>query len=292
MVELDLEQCEQQTRDMELQIDRDKDKQGSETLAGRGNIGLQSQISELEMMSKQKDEQLLTLEMKFEDNEKESLSRVENLTVQINNLVADMESLRTQKAQLEEHIAVKGDEALTQVKSLMDQINTLQLELESLHSQKAELEVQLESKTQAISDQLIEIEKAKEEIVSKTEHQQRVLQENEGLLTQMKELELEVNSLRNQKGELEEDLRTKIEDNGQLREENTGLQSQISELEMILKQKQEELLTLTKNFEDNEKESLSRVENLTKQINNLIVDMRERTVEGGKYRTAIPNFRT
>ncbi|XP_039062196.1 COP1-interactive protein 1-like isoform X2 [Hibiscus syriacus] len=269
-LELELEQLRTTNRDMELQIEN---KASEVKQLGEVNIRLQSQISELEMMSKQREEELLTLSKKFEDNEKESMSRVENLTIQISDLVADLESLRTQKAQLEEHIALKSDEASTEVKSLMDQINTLQLEMESLHSQKAELEVQLESKTQAISDYVIEIEKAKEEILIMTEDQQRVLQENEGLLTQTKELELEVNYLRNQKGELEEDLRTKIEEDGQLREENRVLQSQILELEMISKTRHEELSTLTMKFEDNKKESLSRVENLTLQINNMVADM-------------------
>ncbi|XP_022761036.1 paramyosin, long form-like [Durio zibethinus] len=304
---------------MELQIEN---KASEAKQLGEQNMGLQFQISKLEVMSKNREEELLSLTKKLEDNEKESLSRAENLTVQINNLLVDMESLRTQKAQLEEHIVFKGDEASTEIKSLMGQINTLQQELESLHGQKAELEVQLERKTQAISDYEIDIEKAKEEIVSKTKDQQRDLQEKEGLLAQVKGLEFEVSSLKNLKGELEEDLRTKMEENGQRREENVGLQvqikeveaqvtsleleleslqatnrdmelqienkaseskqlgeqnmglqSQISELEVMSKKREEELLSLTKKFEDNEKESLSRVENLTVQINNLLVNM-------------------
>ncbi|MBA0616102.1 hypothetical protein Godav_016178 [Gossypium davidsonii] len=159
-LELELEQLRATNREHVLQIEN---KASEAKQLGEVNIGLQSQISKLEMMSKNREEELLTLAKKFEDNEKESLSRVENLTVQINNPLADMESLRTQKAQLEEHIAVKDDEASTQVKSLMDQINNLQQELESLQSQKAELEVQLESKTRAIFDHVIKIENAKED---------------------------------------------------------------------------------------------------------------------------------
>ncbi|XP_039062199.1 COP1-interactive protein 1-like isoform X3 [Hibiscus syriacus] len=273
-----------QTKELELEVNYLRNQKGEleEDLRTKieedgqlreENRVLQSQILELEMISKTRHEELSTLTMKFEDNKKESLSRVENLTLQINNMVADMESLRTQKARLEEHIVVKGDEASTQVKSLMDQINTLQQELGSLNDQKAELEVQLERKNQDISDYVIEVEKTKEEIVSKTEDQLRMVQEKEGFLTQINKLEFELNSVKNQKGELEEGLRTKIEEDGKLREENTALQSQISELEMISKQRQEELLILTNNFEDKEKESLSRVENLTMQINNLLVDM-------------------
>ncbi|XWS48833.1 hypothetical protein CRYUN_Cryun13aG0110500 [Craigia yunnanensis] len=123
-LELKLESLRATNRDMEVQIEN---KASEAKQLEEQNIGLQSQISELDEMI------------------------VENLTVQINNLLVDMESLRTQKAQLEEHIGFKSDEATTQVKSLMDQKNTFQQELESLHGQKAELEMQLDRKIRAIS---------------------------------------------------------------------------------------------------------------------------------------------
>lgn len=72
-----------------------------------------------------------------------------------------MKRLRTQKANMEEYIVFRSDEASTCIKSLMDQLNTLQQELESLHSQKAELELQLERKTRTISDYVTDIEKVK-----------------------------------------------------------------------------------------------------------------------------------
>ncbi|XP_022721085.1 interaptin-like [Durio zibethinus] len=269
-LELELELLRATNRDMEVQMEN---KASEAKQLGEQNIGQQSQISELEMMSKKKEEELLTLTKKFEDNEKESLSRVENLTVQINNLLVNEEFLSTQKAQLEEYIVFRSDEVLTQVKSLMDQINTLQQELEALHSQKAELEVQLDRKTQAISDYVIEIEKAKEEAVSKTEDHQRVLQEKEGLLAQTKDLEFEVNSLKNQKGELEGELRTKIKENNQLREEKVGLQGQIFELEKTLAERELEFTALQEKHASAENETSSQLTALLVQVNNFLQEL-------------------
>ncbi|XP_022739062.1 myosin-1B-like [Durio zibethinus] len=265
-LEIEVESFRATNRDMEVQIEK---KASEAKHLEEQNIGLQSQISELEMMSKKREEELLTLTKKIEDNEKESLSREENLTVQINSLLVDMESLHTQKAQLEEHIVFKSDEASTQVKSLMDQIYTLQKELETLHSQKAELEVQLGRKTQAISDYVIEIEKAKEEIVSKTEDQRKVLKEKDGLLAQIKDLEFEVNSLKNQKGELEEELRTKIEEYGQLREEKLGLQGRTVELEKTLAERSLEFTALQEKHATAENKTSSQLTALVVQVNNL-----------------------
>ncbi|KAK6274639.1 hypothetical protein POUND7_004348 [Theobroma cacao] len=275
-LELELASLRATNRDLEVQIEN---KAAEVKQMGEQKIGLQSQISELEMMSKKREDELLILTKKFADNEKESLSRVENLTVQINNLLVDMESVRTQKSQLEEHIVFKSDEASNQVKSLMDQINRLQQELEFLHSQKAELEMQLERKTQAISDYAIEIEKAKEEIVSKTEDQQRVLQEKEGLVAQTKDLEFEVNSLKNQKGELEQELRTKIEENGQLREEKVGLQGQIFELEKTLAETGLEFTALQEKHASAENELREEKVGLQGQIFELEKKLAERGLE-------------
>ncbi|PPE00563.1 hypothetical protein GOBAR_DD02416 [Gossypium barbadense] len=147
-LEQELELLRTTNRDMEVQIEN---KAIEAKHLAEQNVGLQSKISEPEMVSQKREKELLTLTKKLEDNE--------NLTVQTNNLLLDMKRLRTQKANMEEYIVFRSDEASTCIKSLMDQLNTLQQELESLHSQKAELELQLERKTRTISDYVTDIEK-------------------------------------------------------------------------------------------------------------------------------------
>ncbi|KAL4333373.1 hypothetical protein GQ457_07G007400 [Hibiscus cannabinus] len=173
-LKLELESFQATSRDMVVQIEN---KASEAEQLGEQNIGLQSRISELEIMSKKREEELLTLTQKLQDDQKEPLSRVENLTVKMNNLLSDVESLHAEKAQLEERMVFRSDEASTQVQSLMDQINTLQLELETLHCQKAELELELEREKQESMERLNERENQKLELESQINNQQRMLEE-------------------------------------------------------------------------------------------------------------------
>ncbi|KAK8521600.1 hypothetical protein V6N12_031494 [Hibiscus sabdariffa] len=173
-LKLELESLQATSRDMVAQIEN---KASEAEHLGEQNIGLQSRISELEIMLKKREEELLTLTKKLQDDQKESLSRVENLTVKMNNLLSDVELLHAEKVQLEERMVFKSDEASTQVQSLMDQINTLQLELESLHCQKAELELELEREKQESMERLNERENQKLELERQINNHQRMLEE-------------------------------------------------------------------------------------------------------------------
>ncbi|XP_021910871.1 LOW QUALITY PROTEIN: golgin subfamily A member 6-like protein 22 [Carica papaya] len=198
------------------------------------NKGLLAQILELETMSKGREDKLSALMKKLENNESESLSRIENLTSEINNLRTDMDSLHSHKAELEEQLACKTDEASIRINGLMDQVNELQQELLSLHSQKAERELQLESKSQDISEYLIQIEKLKEEMVSKSQDEKRILEDQRNLMEQARNLKLEMDSLHTLKSDLEEKIKSKIEENGQLRKKKLELQDKVFELEKTL----------------------------------------------------------
>ncbi|KAL5073097.1 hypothetical protein RYX36_012081 [Vicia faba] len=64
---------------------------------GEHNLGLQNQISEPEMKSKERQEELSVIMKKLKDNEDESSSKISYLTSQLNNLQADISSLPAQK---------------------------------------------------------------------------------------------------------------------------------------------------------------------------------------------------
>ncbi|KAB2093695.1 hypothetical protein ES319_A02G110600v1 [Gossypium barbadense] len=172
-LELELESLQATNRDMAEQLEN---KASEAEQLGEQNIGLQSRISELEMMLEKREEEVFILTKKLEDDNRESLSGMENLTAQVNNLLSEMESLQAEKALLEENLAFKGDEASNQVQSLMDEVNTLQQQLESLHSQKAELELQLEREKQESSERLNEMENQKSELKQMVEDLQRDLE--------------------------------------------------------------------------------------------------------------------
>lgn len=172
-LELELESLQATNRDMAEQLEN---KASEAEQLGEQNIGLQSRISELEMILENRGEEILILMKKLEDDNRESLSGGENLTALVNNLLSKMESLQAEKALSEEHLAFKSDEASNQVQSLMDEVKTLQQQLESLHSQKAELELQLEREKQESSERLNEMENKKSELKQMVKDLQRDLE--------------------------------------------------------------------------------------------------------------------
>ncbi|KAI8569735.1 hypothetical protein RHMOL_Rhmol02G0300300 [Rhododendron molle] len=176
------------------------------------NSGLQTHIAELELASKEKEETISALVRKIEENERSSKSEIEDLMARANGLRLEVDTLRSQKGILEEQVVVKSNEASNQVKGLMDHVNVLQQELHSLSSQKSESELTIEKVTQEISDFLLQIENLRQKLERKTIDLQIMLQEKEGLQRKVKDLELEVSSIRNQKSEVEEKMRVEKEE--------------------------------------------------------------------------------
>ncbi|PPS15254.1 hypothetical protein GOBAR_AA05326 [Gossypium barbadense] len=136
---------------------------------GEQNIGLQSCISELEIMLEKREKEIFILTKKLEDDNSVSLSGMKNLTAQVNNLLLE-------KALLKENFAFEGDEASNQVQRLIDEANTLQQQLESLHIQKEKLELQFERKKQKSSEKLNEMENQKLELKQMVKDLQRDLE--------------------------------------------------------------------------------------------------------------------
>ncbi|GMQ01447.1 hypothetical protein CsSME_00048094 [Camellia sinensis var. sinensis] len=119
------------------------------------------------------------------------------MTTWINNLQLEVETLQTQKRKLEEQLVRDTNEALGQVKDLLDKVNEKQQELETLNSQKIEFESQLEKKILEMSEYLVRIGTLEEEFQKNIADQWKMLEEKEGFMVQVKDLEWEVDSLRN-----------------------------------------------------------------------------------------------
>ncbi|KAH7841308.1 hypothetical protein Vadar_028206 [Vaccinium darrowii] len=216
------------------------------------NSELQTRIAELELTLKEKEETNSALVKKVEENESSSKSEMEDLMARANGLQSEVDTLRSEKAKLEEQVVVKSNEASTQVQSFMDQINVLQQELHSLSSQKSESESTIEKVTEEISDFLLQIENLREMLERKTMDLQIMFEEKEGLERKAKDLELEVGSIRNQKSELEKKMRlekgelhfriTELEESFSVLENDSSIQIKALELEM--KNLQQELDSL------------------------------------------------
>jgi myosin protein heavy chain len=97
---------------------------------------LLSWVSELELMSKEKGDEISTIQKKMKDNEMNFTSRIEDLMTQVKILQLETVSLYSQNGKLK---AGKQKEASAQAKGFKNQINVLQKELESLHSEKSHL---------------------------------------------------------------------------------------------------------------------------------------------------------
>ncbi|GMP63973.1 hypothetical protein CsSME_00025446 [Camellia sinensis var. sinensis] len=236
---------------------------------GEENSGLRSRILELEMTSKEKEHTLSALRRKLEENESNSMSKIEDLMARTNNLQLEVDTMRTQKGELEEQVLFKSNEASVEVKGVLDQINVLQQELHSLTSQKSEPESSVEKVTEEISHFLIQIENLKKKLESKTMDLQRMLEEKVGLERQVKDLELEAGSLRSKQSELEEQMRSKNYEADQLREEKEGLHVRIYQLEKSLKERIDELSALQMKFENFGNDSSSQIKALVAELDSL-----------------------
>ncbi|VVB10670.1 unnamed protein product [Arabis nemorensis] len=84
-----------------------------------------ARISELEKTMDERGTKLSALTQKLDDNEKQSSSTIESLTAGIDGLRAGLDSMTSQKEELEKLMASKGDEASMQIKSLEDEISGL-----------------------------------------------------------------------------------------------------------------------------------------------------------------------
>ncbi|KAK7310215.1 hypothetical protein RJT34_07583 [Clitoria ternatea] len=89
-LELELDSLQNHKRDLEEKI---KSSTTEAKKLGQHNSGLQNQISEHEIKSKETQEELSVILKKLKDNENESSSKISDLTSQINNLLNDIGTL-------------------------------------------------------------------------------------------------------------------------------------------------------------------------------------------------------
>ncbi|VVA93528.1 unnamed protein product [Arabis nemorensis] len=156
---------------------------------GEKNKGLRSTISGLELVLKEKGDEISTLVDRFGNSELGLTSRIEELKCQLKNLEQEVGFLRARNTSFE----AKRLEEQEHVKGLMDQVNGMKYELESLRNQKDEFEANLEKKVEEVTETKMELESFKEE----TEEQRDKLNEeidhlrgeNQKLHTRIEELD-------------------------------------------------------------------------------------------------------
>ncbi|PRQ17479.1 putative transcription factor bZIP family [Rosa chinensis] len=261
----DLESFCSQKRDLEAWKE---DRVAEAKQLGDKNIGLHARILELELVLKEKNDEISDLVKKLE-NESSSTPKVAYLMAQTSNLQLEVESLHAQKGEMEERMATVKTESSDQVEELTDKINAMKQELETLRWERAETGVQLDRKNKEISQELHQIETLKEELKRKDVAEKKISEERQRFLKQVKDMELEVDSLRSHKKNLEKQKRSKMHEADKLRRESEGLRAKIVNLEKTLSQRGEEVSALRKECEDGKNEASTQLMTLTTEVSSL-----------------------
>ncbi|KAK1381685.1 hypothetical protein POM88_019420 [Heracleum sosnowskyi] len=232
-------------------------------------LELENLKSQKHEMEKQKDHELSLLLTRLEDKEKDALSQLELLKEDVNQLQFKVETLQTQKGELEELLVQKTNDSSSQFDGLMIQISEKQCELESVQSQILESNAQLGKKDLEISEFLIQMESLKEELSRKTADQLKLEEENEGHIKLGKDLELQVDMVQNRIKELEGQLGEQTNEIEQLRKDNEDLKDKISGLERTSSEREDQYSTLEKRLEEASFEASALIDASAIEINKL-----------------------
>ncbi|CAN4095212.1 unnamed protein product [Withania somnifera] len=223
----------------------------------KGNSGLQVHVQELEAAFREKEDQFSCLLTRFEENQTNSKSRIDDLMAWANSLQQELDSLHTerneqlmslskQKSELELSLEKKHHEATVEAKDFTEKIKCLQQELETTGHCKSEVELSLKE----------------------------TLKENESLKGQVKDLKLEVKSLCSQKSDLEKQIRNITREAYRSQLEKEELTDRMKESETILLQKKHELSTLQKKHEAYTSDMSDQNSSLAERINTLQQQLR------------------
>ncbi|XP_027191421.1 uncharacterized protein [Cicer arietinum] len=237
------------------------------------NTELHNHVTELESLLKEKQGVVSNLEVKLNNSEEQAKSNIVKLMAQINELVLETKSLRTQKDEMEEKIKCDENEASTQREDLMEKLNVMQQKLDSMGNQNEELEAQMERKGEEISQYLTQIENLKENLAEMKSTEQTMIEEKEGFFGRLKDMELELENQSNQKNELEEQLRDTSYEVKHLMNENKALQDRNHELKAAMTQRGEEISDYLRENDSNENGASMEIMALKAEVNDMRLEL-------------------
>ncbi|KAE8675709.1 Adenine nucleotide transporter 1 isoform 1 [Hibiscus syriacus] len=228
---------------------------------------LEAEVNQrLEDLNRENDNLILEKESsskRIEDGEKftEDLRReVDQLKEENITLKQELESARGEVSNLQP----KLESAENQVTELRYSLNATVEENKSLHSKLSEALNEVQQAQDKIQELMTGMSQSKDELVEKERevstlkelHETHVNQSSaqiKGLEGHVASLELELEMLQAASRDMAVQIENKANEAEHLGEQNIGLQSRISVLEMMSKKREEELLTLKKKLEDDQK---------------------------------------
>lgn len=266
----EVESLNQQKKDLELQLE--SQTHVVKHLLSKNNE-LNDRVMEIELLLKEENGEVSDLKTKLTNNEDQAKSNTANLMAKINDLKLETKFLQTQKNGMEEKIKREKNEAITQRENLMEQLNMMQEKLNSLENEKKEKESEMEMQRERMSQDIVQIENLKHNIAEMRTVEQNMVEEKEGFLERIKDIELNLENLHDQKNELEEKLRDTIYEVKQVVDENKVLQDRNHELRTAMTQKGEEISNFLKENENRKNGASMEVMSLKAKLNGMRLEL-------------------
>ncbi|KAH6825016.1 hypothetical protein C2S53_000668 [Perilla frutescens var. hirtella] len=188
---------------------------------------LEAQIMEMEAESNEQERAFTSFSKQFVDDKQHYTSRISELEAQAEVMQLELNGLKHQKGELEVGLLDATKHWSTQVEGLTEHVSYLQHQLKTINSHKAELKLEIEKKSNEISEYLLLIAALRNEL---SLSEQQAVQEKESLKIKVQDLESEIESLSNTKTDLEEQVNKISHEASQSSLEKEKLQEKISQL--------------------------------------------------------------
>nr|GMD01615.1 intracellular protein transport protein USO1-like [Ipomoea batatas] len=264
-------------------------KQSEET-----NSILQAKLAGMEIRYKAKEDELSGFIRKQEENQKRSVSRVEELTREANNLQQQLESLRLENSKLDEKLLTVTNESSDQIHDLSQKMEFLQLEMLSLGNQKSELEQSLKKKSREVSECQLEIEALKQKITSienldmetdsdSSTEKEETLAEKEDGSSKVTNLQKEIISIETEKSilqlKLEKERQESTEDLTEMEKKTRDLETKVSEQQTLIHHQQHTIHKLNKqhrHMQAKYEEANTNFLNAERKIDEMLEELRKK----------------
>ncbi|KAK2439154.1 COP1-interactive protein [Trifolium repens] len=256
--------------DLELQIESQANEVKQLSIK---NTDLHNHVMELESLLKEKQGVVSNLEAKLDNSEEQAKSNIAKLMAQVNELVLETKSLRTEKDEMEEKIKCDKNEASTERDDLMEKLNIMQQKLDSQGNLNKELETQMEGKREEISQFVIQIENLKANLAEMKSTEQTMTEEKKDLLARLNDMELELKIQRNQTNKMEEQLRDTSYEIKQLMNENKSLQDRNDELKAAMTQRGEDISSFLRENNSDENGASMEIMALKAEVNEMRLEL-------------------
>ncbi|XP_021754317.1 myosin-11-like [Chenopodium quinoa] len=241
------------------------------------NKELQKQVSKLEKIAKERDEEISKLVKNGVDGAVENngliteVSKIKGLIVQVNQLKLNVDCLfNAQKSDSEKQkLPQSNNNGFAMHENLLDQVNKMKRDLGFMRKKNTELESNIKKKAQENSEFLSQIDDLKKELTEKAQEFQVMQKEKEDSLVRAKNLELEAQHSSNLISEREKLIAKKEQEKFQLTQEIEILQGKMVKMENLLKEREEQFTALQKGLENGEDDKSAQIMALMAPTNHI-----------------------